>query len=157
MHYQRTVRQGWPGQVEPKVYPRGQAPSVCTVEGCAKKHASRGYCQMHLMRVLRRGEPGGAAPERGPRGGGSLSNQGYKTYATKGGPRLMEHRLVIEQHLGRPLLPGETVHHKNGQRADNRIENLELWSTNHQAGQRVEDLVAFALEVLTRYAPDKLS
>lgn len=60
---------------------------------------------------------------------------------------------MMERHLGRKLLTSETVHHKNGDRSDNRIDNLELWSSRHGKGQRVSDLIAscIASEVICGY------
>ena len=57
----------------------------------------------------------------------------------------------MEQHIGRPLLKNETVHHMNGDRKDNRIENLELWSKSQPAGQRVADKLKWAREIQETY------
>ena len=64
---------------------------------------------------------------------------------------VLQHRYVMEQHIGRDLRSDETVHHINGIRTDNRLENLELFSSRHGPGQRVVDKVAFAIEMLTLY------
>jgi hypothetical protein len=54
-----------------------------------------------------------------------------------------EHRVVMSRHLGRPLVKGETVHHKDGVRDHNDISNLELWFKGQPSGQRIEDLVEY--------------
>jgi hypothetical protein len=69
---------------------------------------------------------------------------------------IKEHILIMSEFLKRPLMPEETVHHKNGIRTDNRIENLELWTKNHGNGQRIEDVISFAIDILKKYSPESL-
>ncbi len=65
--------------------------------------------------------------------------------------RIFEHRLVMEKKLGRYLFPFENVHHRNGVRSDNGVENLELWVKKQPTGARVEDVVKWAKEILGLY------
>jgi hypothetical protein len=95
-------------------------------------------------------EGGDHAP--GWKGGRYITRQGYAVIYSSIRKYVLQHRLVMEKQLGRTLLPDEVVHHKNGDRQDNRIENLELWSKSHPAGQRVEDLVRWAKVILERYS-----
>ena len=71
---------------------------------------------------------------------------------------VLEHRLVMEQHLGRCLAKDERVHHKDGNRQNNDLANLELWRIGHPSGQRVEEQavsipLGLLLELLRGYCP----
>ena len=72
------------------------------------------------------------------KGGRSVNRDGYVLIRVKG-KQILEHRLVMEKHLGRHLRSCENVHHINGVRGDNRIENLELWQTKQPPFQRADD------------------
>jgi hypothetical protein len=79
------------------------------------------------------------------KGGRRKTRWGYITLRDPSHPYtndgyVFEHRVVMEKHLGRYLFPFETVHHKNGIKDDNRIENLELWTGSHNSGVRYIDL-----------------
>lgn len=87
-------------------------------------------------------------------GGYARVNLGTGRY---GRGRMLKHRYVMEEHLGRKLLADETVHHISGDKLDNDISNLELWSGKHPKGQRATDLVEYAVEILERYAPKRLA
>lgn len=78
------------------------------------------------------------------------NNKGY-AFIKPEGTLIAEHRYVMEQHIGRKLYHNENVHHINGVRNDNRIENLELWEMSQPRGQRLDEKIEFYINFLEKY------
>ena len=137
-------------------YRRREDAPRCLVNGCKWASYTNGYCATHHHHLLTKGDAEAMDKQRAikrkldPNGYVLIRQYGHPA-ATAGGGWTLEHRIVMEGELQRHLRTDESVHHKNGNRADNRPENLELWVRYQPAGQRKEDLVAYAKEILRRY------
>lgn len=145
-HYQQAVKKGL---IEVKKYRKAGTFVKCSVKKCDKNSKAFGYCQGHYNRLRLTGnvqEDKLLTPLYIPH----KDANGYLVVKINN-KTIKIHRQVMEEYLGRPLEKHETVHHKNGVRDDNRIENLELWSKSQPYGQRVEDKLAWAKEIIELY------
>ena len=136
---------------------------LCIIKDCTTKSTARGMCVKHYGRWRRHGDPYNSRKETVRKAKPYLDKNGYRAIPINSdypgawsNGYIFEHKYIMQEHLGRALLSNENVHHKNGVRNDNCLDNLELWSSSQPPGQRIEDKVAWALEILKLYAPNYL-
>lgn len=152
-HYTKLIRFG-----DPLAYAPKRTGQPCKTDGCDGLSVARGWCRKCYSAWRAHGDPTKRSEQFLKYHQDLVDDQGYVSAYAPGHPnankanRLPKHRLIMSDFLGRPLRANENVHHINGVKTDNRIENLELWVTSQPKGQRPQDLVTHAKKILKAYA-----
>ena len=132
--------------------PRKRQILYCAIQGCTSQRRRKDLCTLHSkLSVLGSERYFAAKHVRRPVGSVRINGDGYSDIKVANNRWVKHHRHVMEQKLGRKLVKCEEVHHVNGDRTNNRIENLELWSSSQPPGQRVVDKLTWTREIVQLY------
>lgn len=163
-HYGRFKKYGNPlggGVFRPPRKEQKPIGSPCKHPSCSgvtEQGSAQGYCGAHYQR-WKKGADMDLPIQRVRQKNKYINRDGYVVWADRKSPHasnkqngtVLEHRHVMGEHLGRTLFKDENVHHKNGNRSDNRLSNLELWTKSQPSGQRVIDKIKWSIQFLEEY------
>lgn len=125
---------------------------VCKNPDCTKPAHAKGFCKNCHKKFIKYGDAQYKKPIQK-----RLTSNGYVAWHepenihSMSDGNVLEHRYIIGEEIGRRLTREENVHHKDGNRTNNDRDNLELWNTSQPPGQRIEDKLKWAREIIKMY------